>query len=99
MLKLNNHWGDRTLEALMSLVIHLIDFPTSHLHLVKVSEGCIAVHMLCPCHVVPELKNAVSEASDKLYENGVLQVLIGETVVLNSTNTDEGEHNDYVYKN
>ena len=89
-LKLSNEWGDRTLQDLMSLITHL-GFPTSHLHLTKVTEGCIAVHMLCPCHVVPELKNAVSAASDKLYKNGVLQVSVGEDVVLSLMNTDGGK--------
>ena len=96
MLKLTNQWGDRTLEDLKSLISHL-GFPTRHLHIMKVTEGCIAVHMLCPCHVVPELKSAISAASDKLYENGVLQVSVGEAVVLSLMNTDEGEHSDYIY--
>ena len=89
-LKLSNQWGDRTLEDLKSLIDHF-GFPTRHLHIMKVTEGCIAVHMLCACHVVPELKNAVTAASDKLYENGVLQVSVGEAVVLSSMNTDEGK--------
>ena len=97
-MKLTDYWGERTIRDLMSLVSHL-GFITNHLHIVKVSEGCIAVHMLCPCHVVPELKNAVSAASDKLYENGVLQVSVEETVVFSLMNTDEGKHNNYVYKN
>ena len=94
-LKLTNEWGDRTLQDLKSLIIHL-GFPTRHLHIMKVTEGCIAVHMLCPCHVVPELKSAISAASDKLYENGVLQVSVGEAVALSLMNTDEGEHSDYI---
>ena len=79
-LKLTNQWGDRTLKDLKRLINHL-GFPTSHLHIIKVTEGCIAVHMLCPCHVVPELKSAVSAASDKLYENGVLQVSMLERLL------------------
>ena len=89
-LKLTNEWGDRTLEDLKSLISHF-GFPTHHLHIAKVTEGCIAVHMLCACHVVPELKNAVSAASGQLYENGVLQVSVGEDVVLSLMNTDEGK--------
>ena len=89
-LKLTNQWGGRTLQDLKSLISHF-GFPTRHLHIAKVTEGCIAVHMLCACHVVPELKNAVSAASDKLYENGVLQVSVGEDVVLSLMNMDEGE--------
>ena len=93
---ISNQWGDRTLEDLKSLINHL-GFPTSHLHIMKFTEGCNAVHMLCPCHVVPELKSAVSAASDKLYKNGVLQVSVGEAVVLSLMNTYEGEHSDYIY--
>ena len=95
-LKLTNQWGDRTLKDLKRLIYHL-GFPTSHLHIIKVTEGCIAVHMLCPLPCDARIEECrFSSFRQTLLEWGTTSIDVGETVALSLMNTDEGEHSDYI---
>ena len=80
-LKLQNFWGERTLNDLTKLV-GLLGVPGTHLHLTRVNEGCIAVTWLCPTSYVRELKQAIDQAAGSLRAEGVLQVFTGEEMVL-----------------
>lgn len=76
-LKLQNKWGDSTNDALTQLVRNL-----GVLHLTKIEHGCIAALWLCSVGDVQLLKNAVATSTETLRINGVLEVHIGDEVVL-----------------
>ena len=80
-LKLKNYWDKDTIEDLTKLVA-LFGISGKHLHLSKVEDGCIAVIWLCNSTEVKQLKIAILEAANSLLTKGVLQVLIGEKLVL-----------------
>ena len=80
-LKLQNIWGERTLDDLTKLV-NLLGVPGTHLHLTKVNEGCIAVTWLCSTSYIRELKQAIDQAAGSLRAEGVLQVFTDEEMVL-----------------
>ena len=77
-LKLENYWGNNTLDDLRKLV-RLFG---SHLHLENIDLGSIIVNLLCSTSDAKELKGAIIEATDLLKAMGVLQVFIGEELVL-----------------
>ena len=79
-LKLSNMWGGNTLEDLNNLIINL-GVP---LHVFDIKHGCIAVLFLCSIADVKELKINVNNSgvADLLQTNGVLQVFIGEELML-----------------
>ena len=79
-LKLSNLWGNNTLGDLNNLIINL-GVP---LHVCDITHGCITVLFLCSIADVKELKINVnsSEVADSLQTKGVLQVFIGEELML-----------------
>ena len=79
-LKLSNLWGDNTLEDLNNLII-ILGIP---LHIFDIKHGCIAALFLCSIADVKNLKINVncSEVADLLQTKGVLQVFIGEDLML-----------------
>ena len=79
-LKLSNLWGDSTLEDLNNLII-ILRVP---LHLCDITHGCIAAVFLCSIADVKDLKINVnsSEVVDLLQTKGVLQVFIGNELML-----------------
>ena len=79
-LKLKNFWGKCTLDDLTKLVV-LFGVSKEDVHLSKVEESCIAVTWLCSSEV-EQLKIALFKEADALRSMGVLQVFIGETLVL-----------------
>ena len=85
-LKLSNVWGDNTLHDLNNLIIKL-GVP---LHLCNITHGCIAVFCWCSIADVKELKINVnsSEVADLLQTKGVLQVFIGEELMLECSQSD-----------
>ena len=80
-LKLQNFWGEHTLDDLKKLV-GLLGVPGTHLHLTRVNEGCIAVTWLCSTSYDRELKQAIDQAAGSLRAEGVLQVFTDEEMVL-----------------
>ena len=82
-LKLKNYWGESTLDDLIKLVT-LFGVPKKDVHLSKVESGCIAVTWLCSSEV-EQLRIALFKAADALRSMGVLQVFIGETLILECT--------------
>ena len=88
-LKLLDEWGNRTIHDLTKLV-GLFGVPGDHLHLSTVEQGCIAVTWLCSSTYIKELKGAIVDATDVLQTKGVLQVFIGEELVLECPHPDQG---------
>ena len=88
-LKLKNFWGNNTLNDLKKLV-SLFGIPGSRLHLEKIGDGSVAVHWLCSTIDAKELKIAIVEATDSLKTKGVLQVLVGDELVLETPQCDQG---------
>ena len=84
-MKLQNYWGEHTLEDLDKLVHFLLGVSANHLHLSTMSPGCIAVHWLCPTDALPELEKAILAAATSLHFDGVKEVTIGGRHVLNPT--------------
>ena len=82
-LKLKNYWDKSTLDDLTKLV-SLFGVSGEHVHLSKVEKGCIAVTWLYSSEV-KQLRIALFEAADALRSMGVLQVFIGEALVLECT--------------
>ena len=80
-LKLKNDWGSHTIEDLTKLVINF-GVSGSAFHLSKVEDGCIAVIWLCSTTEFKLLNIAISEVADSLQTMGVLQVFVGEELVL-----------------
>ena len=89
ILKLKNFWGNSTLNDLKKLV-SLFGIPGSRLHLEKIGEGCVIVHWLCSTIDAKELKIVIVEATDSLKTKGVLQILVGEELVLEFPQSDQG---------
>ena len=88
-LKLLDKWSDHTVSDLSDLVGQF-GVPGDHLHLFKVEQGCIAVTWLCSSTFVKELKGAIVDATEVLQTKGVLQVFIGEELVLEWPHPDQG---------
>ena len=88
-LKLLDKWGNRTLNDLTNLVC-LFGVPGDHLRLFKAERGCIAVTWLCSRTYSKELKAAIVDATEVLQTKGVLQVFIGEELVLECPHPDQG---------
>ena len=88
-LKLLDKWGDCMINDLTNLV-GLFGVPGDHLHLSTVEQGCIAVTWLCSSTYIKELKGAIVDATDMLQTKGVLQVFIGEELVLECPHPDQG---------
>ena len=87
-LKLLDKWGDHTVNDLTKLV-GLFGVPGDHLHLSTVEKGCIGVTWLCSSTYITELKEAIVDATDVL-QTKVLQVFIGEELVLECPHPDQG---------
>ena len=85
-LKLKNDWGSETLKDLTKLVINF-GVSGNAFHLSKVEDGCIAVIWLCSTSEVKQLKMAMLEATDSLQTMGVLQVFLGEELMLECSAT------------
>ena len=88
-LKLLTKWGTDTLDSLTELVGRF-GVPGSHLHLSKIEEGCIAVIWLCSSTDVKELNGAILSAADSLQNRGVMEVLVGEELVLKCSQPVQG---------
>ena len=88
-LKLKNFWGNSTLNDLKKLV-SLFGIPGSRLHLEKIGDGSVAVHWLCSTIDAKDLKIAIVEVTDSLQTKGVLQVFIGEELVLEIPQSAQG---------
>ena len=88
-LKFLSDWGNNTLDDLKRLVGRF-GVPGSHLHLSKISDGCIAVIWLCSTFFFKELKTAIVEATDLLHTKGVLKVTIEWDLVLKCSQPDQG---------
>ena len=88
-LKLKNFWGNSTLNDLKKLV-SLFGIPGSRLHLEKIGDGSVAVNWLCSTIDAKKLKIAIVEATDSLQTKGVLQVLVGDELVLEFPQSDQG---------
>ena len=86
-LKLKNYWDNDTIEDLTKLVA-LFGVSGSHLHLSKVEDGCIAVTWLCSAIEVKQLKITVSDIAEPLQDMGMLQVFIGEELLLECSQPD-----------
>ena len=80
-LKLENYWGDNTLDDLTKLV-GLFGITGEQLHLAKVGHGSIIVLWLCSATKADALKRVIVKAADELQSMGVLQVFIGEEIFL-----------------
>ena len=76
-LKLQNKWGDSTVDALTQLARNL-----GVLHLTKIEHGCIATLWLCSVGDVQVLKNTVAISTEMLQINGVFDVRVGDEVML-----------------
>ena len=88
-LKLLDKWSNCILNDLTYLV-GLFGVPGDHLHLSTVEQGCIAATWLCSSTYIKELKGAIIDATDVLQTKGVLQVIIGEELVLECPQPDKG---------
>ena len=80
-LRLENYWGDNTLDDLTKLV-GLFGITSEQLHLAKAGVGSIIVLWLCSTTNADALKRAINKAADELQPMGVLQVFIGEEIFL-----------------
>ena len=90
ILILNDGWSGKTLSDLYILVRRHLGVTTNHLHLSSVDEGSVTVCMVCSDYEATNLEEAVSAATNELYQSGVLQVIIGESIVLNCLQLAEG---------
>ena len=81
MIKLRSFWDNETLLDLTKLVCEL-GVSSNFFHLEKVEDGCIAVTWLCSTSKVKQLKIDIFEAADSIQSKGVLQVFVGEELVL-----------------
>ena len=88
-LKLLNEWGDCTVHDLTKLV-GLFGVPGDNLHLSIVQHGCIAVLWLCSSFYIKELKVTIVNTTDELQTKGVMQVFIGEELLLGCPQSDQG---------
>ena len=93
-LKLSSVWGNNTLHDLNDLIINL-GVP---LHLCDITHGCIAVFCWCSIADVKDLKinfNSIRVA-DSLQTKGVLQVFIGEELMLQCSQQESDAGDLYV---
>ena len=88
-LKLKDDWGYNILQDLTELV-NKFAVSGSNLHLSKVEVG-IAVIWLCSTTQVKQLKMAILKATGSLQTMGVLQVFIGEELVLECSQSTTGK--------
>ena len=93
-LKLENYWGENTLNDLAKLV-GLFGVSGECLHLAKADEGSVIVLWLCSSMNAEELKGAIDKAADELQPMGVLQVYIGEELFLDCSYYDQSKIYDY----
>ena len=89
-LKIENDWGSETLEDLTKLV-NKLGVSGNHLHLSEVKPGCIAVTWLCSTTELKQLKMAISDNAGSLQNTGVLQVFVGEKLVLECSQPATGK--------
>ena len=89
-LILNDGWSGRTLNDLHVLMRRYLGVTANHLHLSSIGEGSVTVCMLCSDYEVPNLEEAVSAATNEFHQSGVLQVLIGESIVVKCHHLAEG---------
>ena len=89
-LILNDGWSGKTLSDLYVLMCRHLGVTANHLHLSSVGEGSVTVCMLCSDYEATNLEEAVSVTTNELHQSGVLQVLIGESIVLNCLQLAEG---------
>lgn len=75
-LKLENKWGDSTIDALTQLARKL-----GVLHLTKIEAGCIATLWLFSVGDVQELKLVVATSTGLLWTSNVLEVHIEDEIV------------------
>ena len=94
-LKLKNFWGNNTLGNDLKKLVGLFGIPGSRLHLKKIGDRSVAVRWLCSTIDAKELKIVIVKVTDSLKTKGVLQVLIGEELVLAFPQSDQG--NDWTY--
>ena len=87
ILKLENSWGIDTIADLNTLVT-MLGVHGNYLHLSSTRFGCIAVTWLCSTDEVEQLKRAITEAADSLQTMRVLQVFIGEDLVLDHSHME-----------
>ena len=88
-LKLKNYWGTNTVEELIKLV-GLFGIPGSRLHLERIGDGSVIVQFLCSTIDAKELKVAIAEVTDSLQSRGVLQIFVGEALVLETCQSNQG---------
>ena len=88
-LKLKNYWGTNTVEELRKLVA-LFGIPGSRLHLELIGDGSVIVQFLCSTFNAKELKVAIVEVTDSLQSRGVLQIFVGEELVLEAFQSNQG---------
>ena len=89
-LKLENYWGENTLDDLTKLV-GLFGVSGECLHLAKAGEGSVIVLWLCSSTNAEELKGAIDKAAEELLSMGVLQVFIGEELFLDCFHYDQSK--------
>ena len=89
-LKLENYWGENTLNDLTKLV-GLFGVSGECLHLAKAGEGSVIVLWLCFSTNAEELKGAIDKAAEELQSMGVLQVFIGEELFLDCSHDDQSK--------
>ena len=97
-LKLENYWGENTLDDLTKLV-SLFGVSGERLHLAIAKPGCILVLWLCSTADAKELKIAIAEAADSLHTKGVLEISIGKELVLEFPQSDQGNYNSQALYN
>ena len=88
-LKLKNYWGTSAVEELRKLVA-LLGIPGSRLHLKRIDDGSVIVQFLCSTIDAKELKVAIAEITDSLQSRGVLQIFVGEELVLETFQSNQG---------
>lgn len=83
-LKLDDSVNDDTLESLMHLAYYCFGNSYKALILCTIGPGCVCVTWLAPTSLVPTLKAAVKQHSQKFLSSiGVLEVVIGLRIVPN----------------
>ena len=88
-LKLKNYWGTNTVEELIKLV-SLFGIPGSRLHLERIGDGSVIVQFLCSTIDAKELKVVIVEVTGSLLSRGVLQIFVGEELVLETFQSNQG---------
>ena len=86
VVKLRSFWDNETLLDLTKLVCEF-GVSSNLFHLKKIEDGCIAVTWLCSTSKIKELKIEIFQAADSLQSKGVLQVFVGEELVVECSQT------------